>query len=80
MTAAGIADFCGFDVVLAIRLDKGQGSEAFDDAVTRFRARETLQEFLQYEPGAEHLVSSEQRIAQHVNFWRLKFSVPAQCQ
>lgn len=67
-------------LVLAIRLDEGQRSKTVGDAVTCLRAGETLQEFLQHEPGAEHLVSSEKRIAQHGNFWRLKFSVSAQGQ
>ena len=80
MTATGIADLCGLNMVLAIRLDEGKSSEALDDAVARLRASEALEKFLQHEPRAEHLVSSEKCIAQRDNFRCLKLGVPAQSQ
>lgn len=63
MAATCVPDFCSFDMVLSVRLDEGQCSEAFDDAVASFRASETLQKFLQNEPSAKDLVGSKKCIA-----------------
>ena len=51
--SAGAADVGRRDVVLAIRDEEGQGSEALDDLVPCLRPGEALQEFLEDEPGRE---------------------------
>ncbi len=59
-TAAGVADFRGFDVVLAIGLKECQGRQAFHKLRACLRTGEALQEFLKDQPGCEDLIRSEQ--------------------
>lgn len=77
---ANIARFCGVDVVLAIRLHESKGGKALHDVVARLGARKSLQQLLQHESPAEHLVSTKERIAQGENLGDLGFRVPAKRQ
>jgi hypothetical protein len=56
--AASASDFCCVDIVLSIRLNKGQGGETLYDAVTCFRASKSLQQLMQDQASAENLISS----------------------
>jgi hypothetical protein len=61
-----VADLCGLDVVFAIRLEKSQRSESFNELASRLRPGKALQQFLQDQAGGEHLVCAFKRTSKHL--------------
>ncbi len=77
---AGVAHVRGFDVVLAIRLEEGQGGESFNQLATRLGPGEALQQFLEYQTSCEHLVCALKRTSKYLNGLCQTFSVAAEGQ
>jgi hypothetical protein len=59
--STGVANLCGFDVILAIRLEKRQGGESLNQLATRLRPGKALQKLLEDQAGCEHLVCALKR-------------------
>jgi hypothetical protein len=56
VSAAGVAYFCGFDVVVAIWLQKRKGSESLNQLGSRLWPGKPLQQLLEDQAGSEHLI------------------------
>lgn len=79
-TATGVANLGRFDMVLPVWLQERERGESFDNLDARLRPRETLQQFLENEPGREHLIRAEQRVPKCGNLRRRVLRIAAQGQ
>ena len=77
MTAAGVADFGGFNVVLSIWLDEAQRPEAVDQLAARLGPCKALKKFLQHKAGGKDLVAAIQSVAKRVDLRPCSFKVTA---
>jgi hypothetical protein len=75
-----VADLCGLDVVFAVRLEKSQGSESFNELASRLRPGKALQQLLQDQAGGEHLVCAFKRASKHFYGLGGSLSVAAESQ
>ncbi len=64
--SAGVANLRGFDVVLSIRLEKGQRGEPLDQLATRLGPSKALQQFLEHQAGGEHLICPFKCASKHL--------------
>jgi len=64
---AAVSQSRGVDVILPIWGDERQCRELLDYRVTRSRARESLQQFLQDEPGGQDHLVALQGVAQELD-------------
>ena len=78
--AAGIAQDCGTDVVVPIRLNQGQSSKAFDDLGLRLGAREALQQLLKNQAGRDDNLRTEQGILEMVDLRFGSFRIASKSQ
>jgi hypothetical protein len=76
--AAGVSYFCGFDVVLAIWLQKREGGESLNQLGSRLRSSEPLQQLLEDQAGREHLVCALKGASKNLHGLGGSFSVTAE--
>jgi len=65
-------------VVGSVRLDEGEGTEAFNDCSDSLGARESLKEFLEYESSCYDYVRTGERLNQSLYFWLVRRCVTAE--
>jgi len=63
--AQSIPNFCGIDVILSGRFDERERRKSLHDILVSSRSQETLQQFLQNQPGRYHGFAAAERRAQH---------------
>lgn len=68
VATARISNFRSFDVVFAVRLQESDRGEPGDQLVARLRPVETLQQFLQHQPGREDLVGAFESVPEGLHF------------
>lgn len=78
--AAGSAQGCCGNVVLAIWLKQRKGSKSLDDLGPVPGAREPLQQFLKYQACRDDDLRTEQRVSELVDLWFGGFSIAAKRQ
>lgn len=79
-TAAGVPDFCCFDVVFPARLEEGESGEALDELGSRLGSGKALQKLLQYQTRGEYLIGPQQGMAECRHLGRGLLGVSAQSQ
>ncbi|MDZ4327933.1 MAG: hypothetical protein U1A73_23355 [Pseudomonas sp.] len=67
-STAGIAKIGGCNMVVAIRLQQRKRREVLDDLVARLRPGESLQQFLQNQPGDDDDISAQEGVPEVMNF------------
>lgn len=79
-SAAGSAQGCCSDVVVAIWLKQREGSESIDDLGPVPGTREALQQFLENQACRDDDLRTEQRVSELLDLWLGGFSIAAKRQ
>lgn len=67
-TPAAVSQVCGVDMVLPVGNEQRQGRKPLDDALSRARAGESVEQFLQNEARSHHDLAALQSTAQRLDF------------
>lgn len=70
---------CG-DMIVPVRSEEGKGGEVFDDLQSSPGTRETLEQFLKYQPRRENPIPSLKRTNERAHLWRVTRLVAPQEQ
>ena len=76
--ATSVAHLRGVDMILPIRTDEGEGSEAVDDVAPGARAGKTLKQFLKNDAGGHDYVVTVERFLQCLHLRRCSRVIPSE--
>ncbi len=79
-SSAGVANFCGGNVILSVGLNQWQRAKALNDGVPCLRATEALQKLLENQPCRDDSVGAVQGLPQGNDFLGFSRCVSAQRQ